>query len=185
MSRRSGRSCGTRAQRGVVLVVGLILLVLLTLIGLGSVWVATQEERMSMASRDRLRALEAAEVALRDCEAHLGGAVPPAFSAWAAGSAPADPGMYLARGVGQPELWTEKTVWTAPKQSRVLDSGALAAVAAPPRCIVERLVAVPGSIPSRRAELPQGSGTAYRITARGVGTHAQTVAMVQSFYLRD
>jgi len=38
---------------------------------------------------------------------------------------------------------------------------------------------------SIRAELPQISGTVYRITARGVGVNSNTVSIAQSYYQRD
>ena len=56
-------------QSGAVLVVGLIFLAMLTLMGVAAYSVATQEERMTGSSRDRTRAFEAAEAALRACEA--------------------------------------------------------------------------------------------------------------------
>jgi type IV pilus assembly protein PilX len=55
-------------QRGITLIVALVLLVLLTLLGLTSMRVVTQEERMATASYDRSLAFQAAEAALRQAE---------------------------------------------------------------------------------------------------------------------
>src|ERR1700740_79310 len=59
---------GTAFQRGIALIIGLIILAVLSLIGVAAFSVSTQEERMAGNSRDRIRAFEAAEAAVRDCE---------------------------------------------------------------------------------------------------------------------
>ncbi|MCX8114103.1 MAG: PilX N-terminal domain-containing pilus assembly protein [Burkholderiaceae bacterium] len=83
-------------ERGAVLVVGLIFLAMLSLMGVAAYSVATQEERMSGNTRDRIRAFEAAEASLRDCESVLA----------AAGGLPAfdgTNGMYAAPAPDQPQ----------------------------------------------------------------------------------
>jgi len=55
----------SRAQRGAVLLVTLVMLLLLTLIGLASMRLASLEERMAGNLRDRQVAFQAAEAALR------------------------------------------------------------------------------------------------------------------------
>lgn len=164
-------------SRGAVLVVGLIFLVLLMLIGVTAYSVATQEERMAGNTRDRIRAFEAAEVALRDCELLLSQPIPPSFSSGGAG------GMYTAPAVGQPEKWETLNWSTDPTRQVAGPQG----VAENPRCIVEKMDGAP-VIPSGtsiRAELPQATGTAYRVTARGVGANGNTIALLQSFFQRD
>ena len=56
------------AQRGVVLVIALLFLVILTLIGISAMSTTTFEEKMSGSSRDWNLALAAAEAAIRDAE---------------------------------------------------------------------------------------------------------------------
>lgn len=56
-------------QRGVVLVVALIMLVIMTLLGLSSIRTVLFEERMTGNTQDRSLAFQAAEAALRDGEA--------------------------------------------------------------------------------------------------------------------
>lgn len=74
---------GRRGQRGISLIVSLVLLVIVTLLALGSMRGVVQQTRMSGTTTDRSLAFEAAEAALRDAErrvAALGGAnVPIAF----------------------------------------------------------------------------------------------------------
>jgi type IV pilus assembly protein PilX len=79
-----------RAQRGIALVVGLVILVVLALLGTAAYSVATQEERMAGNARDHARAFQAAEYALRQCEQTVVGG--PMFGV--AGTSP--PGMLVA-----------------------------------------------------------------------------------------
>jgi len=60
-----------RKQRGAILVVALIMLLLLTLIGIGSMQGTTLQERMAGNMRDEGLAFQAAETALRQGEATL------------------------------------------------------------------------------------------------------------------
>ena len=62
-------------QRGAVLFVSLIMLLLLTLIGITSMQTTTFEERMVGNSRDRHLAFEAAEAGLRAAETYIDGHV--------------------------------------------------------------------------------------------------------------
>ena len=56
-------------ERGVVLLVALVMLLLVTVLGLASVRMLTMEERMAANSFDRNLAFQAAETALREGEA--------------------------------------------------------------------------------------------------------------------
>lgn len=72
MTNRSAlRSQGRRQQRGAVLIVALMFLVLLTIIGVSGISSTTVEERMAGNVRDREAAFQAAESALRDAEIDL------------------------------------------------------------------------------------------------------------------
>lgn len=172
-----------RCERGAVLVVGLIFLVLLMLIGVTAYNVATQEERQSGNMRDRIRALEGAEYALRVCEQQLTGAVAPAFSVAGTG------GFYIS-SPGALELYQQQ--YQQPPTFNWNTSPTFAVADPQPfnrslRCVFERLEGAPITPAGRsiRAELPQETGTVYRITARGVGVNPNTVSIVQSYYQRD
>lgn len=56
---------GLRRQKGVALVVGLLLLLVMTVVGVSSLKTVTMEERMSTNAYDRSLAFQAAEAALR------------------------------------------------------------------------------------------------------------------------
>lgn len=166
-----------RRQHGAALVVGLILLVVMTLLGVSAYLIATQQERMAGNTRDRLRAFEAAETALRDCEsvlARVGGL--PAFDG--------NGGMYTARPSSDAQLF-ETLDWSNDAAVRVL-ARPLADVAVQPRCIVERVMDIEVRPEGGAVSGPQTMqlATVYRTTAVGYGTHASSVARVQSTYRR-
>jgi type IV pilus assembly protein PilX len=92
-------------QKGIALVVGLVILVILALIGTTAYSVATQEERMAGNARDHDRAFQAAEYALRECEHAV--ILGPTFDPNGAGS---PTGMFAAKPTG---YWVGDTAnWT-------------------------------------------------------------------------
>jgi type IV pilus assembly protein PilX len=164
------------ANRGAVLVVGLIFLALLMLIGVTAYSVATQEERMAGNARDRVRAFEAAEMALRNCEAFIATPLPPTFS----DSGTVVAGMYKSRDV-PPDVW-ETMNWSVDPARQLTG---VAGVSEQPKCIVEKLADAAAVGTSQRAELPQPANTGYRVTARGVGANPGTQVVLQSFFIRN
>jgi type IV pilus assembly protein PilX len=169
-----------RRQRGAVLVVGLIFLALMTLIGVTAFSVATQEERMAGNARDRLRAFEAAEVALRACENRLRLMTAAQTLAYP----PADYAeMYDVPPIGTRDKW-ESMNWASDASHQL--SG-IDGVAEQPRCISQRQGRATLSNVSQRAEQPQSSATtfAYQVSARGVGANRNTIVLLQSSFVRD
>jgi type IV pilus assembly protein PilX len=167
------------SQRGAVLVVGLIFLAMLSLMGVAAYSVATQEEKMAGNARDRMRAFEAAEASLRDCESVLGSlAGLPAFNGTG--------GMYTAPPVTQAP-WFETINWkTDASAVRVLGT-AMSDVAIQPRCIVEELVVLEAKPADGALSGPQQrvEERVYRVSASGFGARDTTVALVQSTYRRQ
>ncbi len=114
---------------------------------------------------------------MRVCEAQLTGAVAPTFTvAGTSGyyiSAPGALELYQQPGFS----WTSSPTYTVtdPQFNRSL------------KCVFEQLQGAPVTPSGRsiRAELPQITGTVYRITARGVGVSSNTVSILQSYYQRD
>lgn len=180
--RLTARRCaGRRFEGGTVLVVGLVFLLLMTLIGVTAFSVATQEERMAGNTRDRLRAFEAAEQALRECERYLSSPLPPVLSADGA----AERGMYEAPDVDRspPEKEKWETIAWDTDPTRQLNG--VPDVAEQPRCIVQRLARARSSDASLRAEAALAPALAYQVTGRGVGVNRSTVAVLQSTFVRD
>lgn len=167
-----------RRERGAVLVVGLIFLAMLSLLGVAAHSVATQEERMSGNTRERVRAFQGAEASLRDCEALiLPTAVLPTFTNNTGG-------FYVAKAVSEKQYF-ESIDWTSAAAVRVLPSGAaITGVARQPRCIVEEIgdifVNVGGAVGLAQKETLK----VYRITAVGYGANGNTSAQVQTTYIR-
>lgn len=56
-----------RSQRGATLIITLVMLVLITLLGVSAIRASTVDEKMAGSTRDRERALQAAEAAVRQC----------------------------------------------------------------------------------------------------------------------
>lgn len=75
MITQENRQCRTPApdssQRGAVLIVSLIFLLVLTILGVSSMRSTVLEEKMAGNMRDQSLAFQAAEVALRDAEAYI------------------------------------------------------------------------------------------------------------------
>lgn len=171
----SGIPSGAR-QRGLVLPVALLLLIIVTLAGVAAARVNVFEERMAGAARDRNQALQAAEAGLRAGERLLatGGLV---FDGTG--------GLYQAPAPDQPLVWGSWTATNWASNGRAYDA-TLTSVAGQPRYIIEELVTVAGagggSIGSGAPV--SGAVTFYRITARAVGATDKSLVILQSTYRR-
>ena len=169
-------------QRGAALVVGLIFLAMLSLMGAAAYMVANQEERMAGNTRDRIRAFEAAEASLRDCEALLGGfGTLPSFNG--------TNGMHPAPAFGERQVyetidWLKGSVRVIPQAGGV---PAIPDVAIQPRCIIERVDEIEIRRRSDERSGPQEVTieTIYRITAMGYGTNPGTTANLQTMFRRQ
>ena len=177
------RSAGSLRQRGAALVVGLIFLAMLSMMGVAVYMVASQEERMSGNTRDRIRAFEAAEASLRDCESLLGGTggALPTFNG--------NNGMHPAPAFGSAQVyetidWLNGSVRVIPQIS---GAPAIPEVAFQPRCIIERV----GEIEVRRLDAARSGPqqvtieTIYRITAMGYGANPRTTVNLQTMFRRE
>lgn len=167
-------------QRGVALVIGLIMLALLSILGVGAYSMATMEERMAGNARDQIRSFEAAEASLRDCETQLLGS--PSF-----GSSANTSGFYEGRTAPANDWWQDgDAFWKDDNNVRELPASTLSDVSLQPRCIVERLQLVPLTPPggSRRTGVAVEEVQMYRASAVGYGINESTQAMVQSTYRR-
>ena len=165
-------------QRGAALVVGLIFLAMLSLMGVAAYMVANQEERMSGNTRDRIRAFEAAEASLRDCESLLGGfGTLPTFNG--------TNGMYQAPAFDQQQAY-ETVNWTNGASVRVIPT-AIPDVALQPRCIIEQVgqIEVRRLSDARSGPLEVTIETIYRITAMGFGTNPSTAVNLQTMFRRQ
>jgi type IV pilus assembly protein PilX len=171
------RNSGGR-ERGAVLVIALILLLVVTVLGVTGMRSTLLEERMTGNTQDMNVAFQAAEAALREGEELLRQPELPAFD----GSS----GLYQPADAAGLPLW-ETLDW-----SSLLEVREYAGLAGAPgslgraggRYFIEELprVATPGE--SLAADAPVDDASFYRVTARGVGTAGAATVMLQSTYKR-
>jgi type IV pilus assembly protein PilX len=129
---RRGRSMrgGSHAQRGIALVVALILLVLITLVGLAAMRGTIMQQRMAANLYDREQAFQSAEAAVRAATAQIptdasiiwhncqaGGIVcqPNPFDASGANPAPASAIHSVATGTGTGQYTASATAYGQPQ----------------------------------------------------------------------
>jgi type IV pilus assembly protein PilX len=164
-------------ERGVALIIGLVILAVLSMIGVAAFTMSTQEERMAGNSRDRIRAFEAAEAALRDCEHFV-----------SLNTVPAAPkfdrtdGSYLA---AQPPALTQAEILTANNWSVSANNTVRTASATnsewsqSPVCIAEQMQV-------QRGIHQQGDPIVFtkvdHLTSRGYGLNPNTFVMLESYY---
>lgn len=170
-------------QRGAVLFIALILLLVLTLIGVTSMQSTTLQERMAGNMRDYNLAFQAAEVALRAGEVFLQQPVLPNFSD--------DIGFYQAVDMTQsnpPDPIYETVDWDNAGESAAIGSyddgpSTLEGVATPPSYIVEELppvIPVGGSLAADTAAV----SVMYRITAHATGGSDKAEVILQTTFRR-
>ena len=175
------------SERGMVLVIGLVMVLLITIIGISAIRGSGLQESMAGNMRDRNVAFQAAESALREGEAEVSPAVKslPAFTCTGTskGLCP-DQSKTPASSV----IYWSSTQWgTTAKQTTL----AFEDVTSPPRYVVEVLevdigssAAAEGSAIDVAGMQSTGDATPYRITAQGFGLSSDTQVVLQSSYKR-
>lgn len=162
-----------RRQRGVVLVVGLVVLVLVSLLGVRAMQSATMQERMAAGLEDRNRALQAAEIGLRAGERLVERRARVAGAAWRvhqAGAAALDAADSL-----DPAFWAEGGDTMSLGQGWD-EAGELDGSARAPRYVIEEIPLRSGLEPGALDE------RIYRITAAGWGARESSMVVLQSIY---
>lgn len=162
-----------RRQRGVALITGLILMVVLTLLTIAAMRTTTLEELMARNARDRDLAFQAAEAALRAGEEELTAAVLPAFAV-NTGRTPR-----ITDGT-RPEYWTGTHPWAT---QSVAMGWQPQNTSAAPRYVIELLSATSGTGGGLGFGALTDQGI-YRVTARGAGSSANTFVILQAVYER-
>lgn len=176
-----------KQQKGAVLVVALILLLVLTLVGVAGMQDTTLQEKMAGNMQDRNLAFQAAEAALRAGEVELQAAVLPAFNnanglitetySFSSG------GTTYTLQAGSADYWESHFQLANNSRSYGVD---LSNVAARPRYVLEKIPVV--TAPQGESQVFDSGGIAelesYRVTAMGTGGSADAVVILQSTYRR-
>lgn len=166
-------------QRGVVLAISLIFLLLLTLIGVTAMQSTTLQERMAGNFRNRDLAFQAAEAGLRSAEDWIDGIVSTAALDGANGK--------LGDGDTEPDYLSMD--WSG---NEAFDCGVnIENIASQPRCVVKYLGKTAGSANNRSPtpDTSYGGGAGrptlyhFQITVRGVGGSANAEVFLRSRYV--
>jgi len=160
-------------QRGVVLIAGLLILVILSLLGITTMQTSTIEEKMTSNMGQRQLAFQAAEAALREAEVRLSGlgGIDPTLPILT----PATPGTT--------PLWDDTNRWTGTNSQAASDLNT-SIYAEQPRYIVEELQVIPVDDEGLDADTPVTTETMYRVTSRGVGGSGTAEVLLQITHLQ-
>jgi len=174
-----------RKQQGAVLIMSMVFLLIMTMLGVSAFNSTTMEEKMSANMRDRMVALQAAEVALEAGQEYMDSIS--AVSNFGDGSN----GLYSTNDeVWQTLDWDDfgEDADDDPNPPVVKVTGVLSEVAAPPMYIIE----MGNEIDSEEETLNLSGGygddvggggaTVFKLTAYGTGSSANSRAILQATY---
>jgi type IV pilus assembly protein PilX len=193
-------------ERGTVLIVTLMFLIVLTLLGLSTMRGTTLEERMAGNSRDYNTALQAAEAALRDAEADLKGTGTSVLRTVTVTSFPvnligtATPSgcntsglciianenvqLYNTASVDWSTSGTSSTAYGSYTGAATTNATWLNGLSAKPRYVLELMQFTDGRNKDRVAGASGNVDYYYvRITAKGWGANSQTVVTLQEVFI--
>lgn len=160
-------------QRGAILILALVLLLVMSLVGVSANRDVILQERMASNELDSSMALQAAEAALREAESELGECSPSETEYYGS-----TPGKYDVSANTAPEwkvageLSDGDSAWIAATLSNVSQS---------PRFMIERLEPVPltGDQDLTLGQ-PVQSAVLFRVIAQGFGSSTKTDALIQT-----
>jgi len=172
----------TATQRGAVLVISLLILLLLTIIGITAMRTTTMEEKMAGNMRDQNLAFQAAEAALRDGESRL--SVLSAEPSLCTGS-PCTTGLWDREAITDGTNPTDPgnldaTWWSNANHTHV--GPTLSKVATAPRWVIEYQSLVTDSLV--RGLGPPTGRAYYRVTARATGGSDTAQSILQTTYAK-
>jgi len=172
-----------RQQRGVVMFMALILLMILTLLGVALARTQTVEERLAQNDRNHQLALQTAEAALRAGYQDLTDGVYTDFSGATAGL------NTVANELGTTGTTIGyNSTWTTPGVNTIIYNGAPlpgSPIVANAQFVIEQLPAVvpPGCQASNAGSYLNGPTTVYRVTAHSAGGDGTASATVQTIHV--
>ncbi|GAB2526040.1 pilus assembly PilX family protein [Microbulbifer agarilyticus] len=167
-------------QRGMTLIVGLIMVLLMTLVGMAAIRGSGMQELMAGNMRDRNLAFQSAEAGLRAGEEVLTGATIPVFDGTTAGL------VQAMDGSSSTGYW-DTYGWDA---GSVRSSEGVQLVASQPQYVIEEVTstittnAADGGAVDFASTLKTEDTVYYRVTSRAEGGTADAVVILQSTYKR-
>lgn len=171
-SRRFGlMSVASRKERGSALLVSLVMLLLITLIAVGSMQGTILQERMTANLRDRDLAFQAAEAAMREAESVILNNIDTVF-------ANAN-GLYAVGNDNTPD-WRTRTLDAG--NGALTYQGEFPNVAAQPQYYIERIDTLQPAGTETEAGVVVPPPPFFRITAIGFGGSPDTSAVLTSVY---
>jgi len=173
-------------QKGAVLAVSLIILLVMTIIGLQGISSTTLEERMSRNYRDSQLSFQAAETALRDGEAFVESTL---FKLTDYTTTCTNGLCFNGGASGCPAVkatpWETSSIWSGAGSHKGY-SGTIPQVFAQPKYIVEFRCYIPADpnapVPVSTPGTSSEWAEMYRITALGFGASDTSRTMLQSTY---
>jgi type IV pilus assembly protein PilX len=165
-------------QRGAVLIVCLVLMLILTVLATSSMGSATLQERIAGNSRDLNTAFQAAEAGVREAEGVLDSAVIGVFN----GSG----GRYEvcsaadSRTACQPPSWKDRS-----SSGWVSTATNWAEVSRQPQYILEKYTSILDPEAELDVDQPLEFFEFYRVTARGFGSSDRSMVVLQTYYRRN
>lgn len=166
-------------QRGAAMVIALVMLLILTLLATASARMTLLDERMMGNTQDHNVAFQAAEAAIRTGERDLTAVALPDFDG--------------TNGLWQPAAPDDVPVWESVDWEDVgnnvrayngLDDAPGNLVNATAAYHIEEMPRVCGGLCPIDGDLPPGSPSIYRVTARGVGAAGNATVTLQTTYKR-
>ena len=176
----NNRKLGVRQQRGVSLLIVLILLLIMTLLGLASMRVGLLQEKMSGSQFDRSLSFQAVEAAVREAEARIETTLTTTFPT--SGSCAA--GLCPTPIVGAADRWTLAAppagTW-ATATTNITQNGLTVA----PDYMIEYMGRTPKSLTAAGSSSPEDNEEVdvFRITGRSTQADRATV-ILQSNYTK-
>lgn len=165
----------SHSQRGAVLIISLIILVILTSLAVSVMQGSVIEHKLATHQRDTTTAIQAAEIAMRTAENLLKNTQNPLL--WDDfENAQNNAGLYPETPPGTSEPWTQKATWSGDGSIVVNVDASLYAQA--PRYIIERI----GEIETGPDLNNPQKIRMVRITAIGYGSSARSRIMLQANY---
>ncbi|HFD11292.1 MAG TPA: hypothetical protein ENJ32_02310 [Crenotrichaceae bacterium] len=171
-------------QTGTALVTSLVMLLIMTMIGVGSLKNTMMQEKMAGNVWDAGAAFQATEIGLRDGENYLETLASPSVF-----STTASPSVGLLSAIATEFDYLDSAAWNA--GSAIQSTGAFNAVENPPYYVIKHVKDTSGaggnnSIMVRGYDdvTPGTSVSIFKITAKGTGRTAAARSILQTFYAK-